>query len=83
MNSHVHSDGHVGGHYYLTTNNVTTMSNGANLMLLAIIKHVVSSASEAELGALLYHCKNALPICTSGGAVLKYKNITVERGQNE
>ena len=35
--------------------------NGAIDILSAIIKHVMSSASEAETGALYYGCKRALP----------------------
>jgi hypothetical protein len=34
-------------------------------MLSSIIKHVMSSASKAELAALYYGCKLAVPICTT------------------
>ena len=36
-------------------------NNGAIDILCTIIKHVMSSASEAEIGALYYGCKSAIP----------------------
>jgi hypothetical protein len=53
------------GHFYLTNQNNKNYNNGAVLTLLAIIKHVISSASEAELSALYYGCKMAAPLCTT------------------
>ncbi len=50
------------GHFYLTNRNDEDFNNGAILMLSSIIKHVMSSASEAELAALYYGCKQAAPI---------------------
>ena len=50
------------GHFYLTNKNDEDFNNGAILTLSSIIKHVMSSASEAELAALYYGCKQAAPI---------------------
>ena len=43
------SKSHVGRHYFLTEQDSNAPNNDAILALTAIIKHVVSSASEAEL----------------------------------
>jgi len=51
------------GHFYLTNRNDEDFNNWAILTLSSIIKHVMSSASEAELAALYYGCKHAAPIC--------------------
>ena len=37
--------------------------NGGIITLSAIIKHAMASASEAELAALFYGCKQAVPLC--------------------
>ena len=50
------------GHFYLTNQNDEDFNNGAILTLSSIIKHVMSFASEAELAALYYGCKQAAPI---------------------
>jgi hypothetical protein len=50
------------GHFYLTNQNDEDFNNGAILTLSSIIKHVMSSTSEAELAALYYRCKQAAPI---------------------
>ena len=39
--------------------------NGAVLVLFAIIKHIMASASETELAALFYGCKEAIPLRTT------------------
>ena len=52
----------VGGHYFLTEQDSNAPNNGTIHTLSAIIKHVVYSASEAELAALFFNCKNALPL---------------------
>eukprot|EP00957_Ditylum_brightwellii_P123110 9386763-Ditylum_brightwellii.AAC.1 len=39
------------GHLYLTNKDNKDLNNGAILMLSTIIRHVVASASEAELAA--------------------------------
>ena len=43
---------HAGGHFFLSENDVFPTNNGAILILAQIIKHVMSSAAEPELGAL-------------------------------
>jgi hypothetical protein len=53
------------GHFYLTNQNNKNFNNRAFLTLSAIIKHVVSSVSNAELSALYYGCKIAAPLCTT------------------
>ena len=52
----------IGGHYFLTDHDSNAPYNGAILTLTAIIRHVVSSASEAKLVALVYNGKNAVPL---------------------
>ena len=42
----------VAGHFYLTNRKDKDFNNGAVLTLSSTIKHVMSSASEAELAAL-------------------------------
>jgi hypothetical protein len=53
------------GHFYLTNQSNKNFNNKAVLTLSAIIKHVMSSASEAELSALYYGCKMAASLCTT------------------
>ena len=50
------------GHFYLTNRNDEDFNNGAILTLSSIIKDVISSASDVELAALYYGCKQAAPI---------------------
>jgi hypothetical protein len=53
----------AGGHFFLTKKeNDTHPDNGAVLNLAKIIKAVMSSAAEAELGALFINAKQAIPI---------------------
>ena len=52
----------VAGHFYLANRNDKDFNNGAVLTLSSIIKHAMSSASEAELATLYYGCKQAIPI---------------------
>jgi hypothetical protein len=49
-------------HFYLTNKGDKEFNNSAILNLTSIIKHVMSLASEAELVALYYGCKIAVPI---------------------
>ncbi len=46
----------VAGHFYLLNRNDKDLNNGAILTLSTIIKHVMSSASEAKLAVLYYGC---------------------------
>ena len=48
-------------YYYMTKNGQKEFNNGAVDILSTIIKHVMSSASEAETGALYYGCKRSIP----------------------
>ena len=52
-------------YYYLTKHNNPDFHNGAVLVLSAIIKHVMASASKTELAALFYGCKEAIPLRTT------------------
>jgi hypothetical protein len=49
----------VAGRFYLTNQNKEDFNNGTILTLSSIIKHVMSSASKAELSALYYGSKIA------------------------
>ncbi len=53
------------GNFYLTNQNDKYFNNEAILTLSSIIKHVMSSASKAELAALYYGCKIAAPLQTT------------------
>ena len=52
-------------YFYLTKNNNPDFHNGTVLVLSAIIKHIMASASETELAALFYGCKEAIPLRTT------------------
>ena len=52
----------AGGHFYLTNANDEDFNNGAVLTLSTIIKHVMASASEAELAAMFYNSREAIPL---------------------
>ena len=47
------------GHFFLGKLNDEDFDNGAIMTLSKIIKHVMTSASEAETAALFYNCKAA------------------------
>jgi hypothetical protein len=55
------SKSQAAGHFYLSNCNDKDFNNGAILTLSTIIKHLMSSASEAELAVLYYGCKLAFP----------------------
>lgn len=63
--SEINGKSRASRHFYLTNNNDKTFNNRAILILTSIIKHVMSSASEAKLTALFYGCKQAVPLCTT------------------
>eukprot|EP00957_Ditylum_brightwellii_P007027 531819-Ditylum_brightwellii.AAC.1 len=48
------------GHFYLSNKDDKEFNNGAILMLSTIIRHVVASASEADLAALFYNTREAV-----------------------
>ena len=50
----------AGGHFYLTNNN--NDNNGAILTISTIIRHVMASAMEAEVGALFLNAREAIPL---------------------
>ena len=51
-----------GGHFYLTNKNDEQFKNGSIRDLSSIFKSVMASASEADLDALVYNCKQAVPL---------------------
>ena len=51
----------AGGHHYLSNDSPSPPNNGAILNISQIIKNVMSSAAEAELGALFINAKTAVP----------------------
>jgi hypothetical protein len=51
------------GNFYLSNHNDKDFNNGAILTLSTIIKHVMLSASKAELTVLYYGCKLVAPLC--------------------
>ena len=52
----------VGGHFYLGNLQEPDINNGAIHTVCGILKHVTSSATEAEFGGLFVNCKEAVPI---------------------
>jgi hypothetical protein len=50
------------GHFFLSSNGNNPPNNGAILNVAKIIKAVMSSAAEANLGALFINAKTAVPI---------------------
>ena len=52
----------AGGHFFLTENDEVPRNNGAILTIAQIIKSVMSSAAEAELGALYINAQEAIPL---------------------
>ena len=48
-------------YYFLTRKDRLDLNNGAIDILSTVIKHVMSSASRSETGALYYGCKQAIP----------------------
>jgi len=52
----------AGGHFFLSNGDDDSPNNGAILTIASIIKAVMSSAAEAELGALYLNAKEAIYI---------------------
>ena len=50
----------AGGHMFMSSNDEIPQNNGAILNILQIIRAVMSSAAEAELGALFINAKTAV-----------------------
>jgi hypothetical protein len=51
----------AGGHFFMSSNVPRPPNNGAILTIAQIIKAVMSSAAEAEVGALYINCREAVP----------------------
>ncbi len=51
----------MGGHFFMSNNTAKPPNNGAILTIAQIIKAVMSSAVEAEVGALYISCREAIP----------------------
>jgi hypothetical protein len=51
----------VGGHHFLSSNAAIPANNGAVLNISQILKAVMSSAAESELGGLFINAKHAVP----------------------
>ena len=51
----------AGGHYFMSSDTNTPHNNGAVMTISHIIKAVLSSAAEAEVGALFINCREAVP----------------------
>jgi hypothetical protein len=54
----------AGGHFFLSNNDADPKDNGAVLNIAKILKCVVSSAAEAEIGALFLNSRQAIPART-------------------
>jgi hypothetical protein len=53
----------TGGHFFLSSDTENPINNGAVLNIAQLIKAVMSSAAEAELGALYINAREAVPQC--------------------
>ena len=51
----------AGGHFFMSNNDAVPPKNGAVHTIAQIIKAVMSSAAEAEIGALCINCREAIP----------------------
>ena len=52
----------AGGHFFMSSNSTIPQNNGAVLNIAHIIKHVMSSATEAELAGLYIMAREAVYI---------------------
>ena len=50
----------VGGHFFMSENDGFPSNNGAVLNVAVLIKNIMSSAAEAELGAMFINAKQAV-----------------------
>eukprot|EP00957_Ditylum_brightwellii_P092562 7048764-Ditylum_brightwellii.AAC.1 len=60
-----HARSRAAGHFYLANKTNKDFNKGTILTLSTIIRHVVASASEAELAALFYNAQEAVPLQTT------------------
>ena len=51
----------AGGHFFMSNDDAIPSNSGAILTISQIINAVMSSAAEAEIGALYINCKEAIP----------------------
>ena len=51
----------VGGHFFMSDNSANPPNNGAVITVPQVIKAVMSTAAEAEVGALFINCREAIP----------------------
>ncbi len=51
----------AGGHFFMSNNNALPPNNGAVHTIAQIIKAVMLSAAEAEIGAIYINCREAIP----------------------
>jgi hypothetical protein len=63
--SEIDGKSRAAAYIFLTKKDNPDFHNGAILILSAIIKHVMASASETELASLFYGCKEAIPLRTT------------------
>ena len=59
------SKSRAAGNVFLGKINNESFNNGAIMTLSKIIKHVMSSVSEAETASIFYNCKSTLPLRVS------------------
>ena len=55
----------AGGHFFMSDYSAVPPNNGSVFTISQIIKAVMSSAVEAELGALFINCIESIPACHS------------------
>jgi hypothetical protein len=53
----------AGRHFFMSNNTAKPPNNVAILTIAQIIKAVISSATEADVGALYINCREAIPTC--------------------
>jgi len=53
----------AGEHFFMSNDSTDPPNNGAVVTIAQIIKNVMSSPAEAELGALFTNCREAVPAC--------------------
>jgi len=59
--SETNTQSRAGGHFFMSNDDAIPNNNGAILTISQIIKAVMSSTAEAEIGALYVNCKEAIP----------------------
>jgi hypothetical protein len=77
MISNIHSDASylsereaksgAGGYLYMGSNTYTPkkLTNGSILIISTVLKHVMSSAAEEEIGAVFFNAKEGTVLCTT------------------